>query len=427
MIKKKIIRCSFCGRQQSWTRKLILGAAVSICDECIDFCARIIDRDIRLDLIKARTAENCTSPGAIVNVLDQYVVGQQKAKKTLAVTVFNHYKRLEPIGIFDYYYDDYEEVELDKSNLLMLGQTGTGKTYLIETLTNTLKVPFIIADATTLTEAGYAGNDVETILQKLLLECDADVALAETGIVYIDEIDKICKKDKGFSLVRDVSGEGVQQALLKLIEGTTTTITLQGRKNEKKEPIKIDTSDILFICGGTFFEIERIVAQRVEKNTQTLFFGNAISQQKMQLSQESYDNIMKKVQPEDLVRFGLIPEFIGRIPVIVVLEELNKESLIDILCFPKNAIGKQYRRLFDLDDYTLIFTAFAVEKIVHLALKKKTGARSLRTILEHTLLNIMYEIPAISMIHAKNVIVSFSPLTNEATPFVLFEKNNITE
>lgn len=418
MARKKTTRCSFCGRKQSWTRKLIAGPAVFICDECIDFCARVVNREERAELLKARIAEECITPRSIVSILDKFVVGQNHAKKTLAVTVYNHYKRLEPIGLFDYYYDDYEEVELDKSNILLLGKTGTGKTYLVETLSNTLRVPFVIADATTLTEAGYAGNDVETVLQKLLFECEADVKLAQTGIIYIDEIDKICKKDRGFSLVRDVSGEGVQQALLKLIEGTITTVTLQGKKNEKKNPIKIDTSDILFICGGTFVGIERIVSYRFEETTDIGFIKKQTKQPK-----NNYNTIMRKIQPDDLIKFGLIPEFIGRIPIIIVLNELDKQNLTDILCLPKNAIAKQYKRLFYLDDYDLIFKISAIEKIVNSAIKKKTGARALRAIVENVLLNIMYEIPSISMNYATKVIVSLTTITNEIGIFLVFPKN----
>lgn len=415
MIKKeKINRCSFCGRRQSWTRKLIEGPAVYICDECVEFCERIINKEERFNLLKARVAESCATPRTIVNILDKFVVGQQNAKKTLAVTVHNHYKRLEPVGFFDYYYEDYEEIDLEKSNLLLLGKTGTGKTYLLETLSNTLRVPFIIADATTLTEAGYAGDDVDTILQKLLIECKANVDLAQTGIIYIDEIDKICKKDYGFSLVRDVSGEGVQQSLLKLIEGTVTTVALKGKKHEKKDPVKIDTSDILFICGGTFVDIERIVEKRFTKSARIGVFGKFVD------TTHNYNEIMQKIQPEDLVRFGLIPEFIGRIPLIVVLDALSKSCLQDILLLPKNAIAKQYTRLFYLDDYTLTFNNAAAKKIVDLAIKKETGARGLRSVVENVLLDVMYELPSKSMDQAKHVITSLSPITGEVSVFVAF-------
>lgn len=414
MNKEKINRCSFCGRRQSWTRKLIEGPAVYICDECVEFCERIINKEERFNLLKARVAESCATPRTIVNILDKFVVGQQNAKKTLAVTVHNHYKRLEPVGFFDYYYEDYEEIDLEKSNLLLLGKTGTGKTYLLETLSNTLRVPFIIADATTLTEAGYAGDDVDTILQKLLIECKANVDLAQTGIIYIDEIDKICKKDYGFSLVRDVSGEGVQQSLLKLIEGTVTTVVLKGKKHEKKDPVKIDTSDILFICGGTFVDIERIVEKRFTKSARIGVFGKFVD------TTHNYNEIMQKIQPEDLVRFGLIPEFIGRIPLIVVLDALSKSCLQDILLLPKNAIAKQYTRLFYLDDYTLTFNNAAAKKIVDLAIKKETGARGLRSVVENVLLDVMYEIPSKSMGQAKHVITSLSPITGEVSVFVAF-------
>lgn len=415
--KDKITRCSFCGRRQSWARKLVEGPGVYICDECIGFCTRVINKDERYNLLRARVAQSCTTPRTIVNVLDKFVVGQQHAKKTLAVTVHNHYKRLEPAGLFDYYYEDYEEVDLDKSNLLLVGKTGTGKTYLIETLSNTIKVPFVIADATTLTETGYAGDDVDTILQKLLLICNIKIDEAQTGIIYIDEVDKICKKEYSFSLVRDVSGEGVQQALLKILEGTVTTVTMKGKKYEKLDPVKIDTSDILFICGGTFVGIERIVEKRYIKSTRVGVFG------KITKTKYSYNEIMQKIQPDDLVKCGLLPEFIGRIPVIVVLDELSKNCLIDILCLPKNAIAKQYTRLFYLDDYTLTFNNAAAKKIVDIAIKKETGARGLRIVVENILLDVMYELPSKSMLNTEDVVVSMSPLSGEVAVFVIFKED----